>query len=534
MFAPKLDLVAYCFHLGCQRRITLSLYENKSLFSSMSEAIRNGDYTMDSIGFLSYSRAADNHDDGQIVALAQRLAAEIEILSGNPFELFIDTDGIKWGDEWRTRIDDFLRKSQFFFPVITPSFLNSKFCNYECESFSKIKGKSGFIFPIYYLDCARVKDASSKALLDQLLSYQYLDWREQRFEPLNSAHVRKKVSMSADQICDLIIDRFGEVLQPSEIQEDDLRSEESESKAVATSETRVIAKASSVLPAKTQNPEIYVYSAEDDRYNGSIQDAIDKCAPGSTIYVHPGYYEESLKLPNKAMEIIGIPDQNKLVVVSGNLRSAITAQGDFLRLSNISFKNSSSIEACCRLIQSKATIVNCNFTNEHGTGIDIASSTPHFDRIKVSNCGEFGVIYASESSGSLVNSDLVGNQFANLLIIEKSDPLVRSNNISKSEQSGIFCYNYGRGQIEENLISENAHAGLAVSDHGHPIARRNDISGNTHYGGIYVFSKGRGSFEQNRLYNNRTADFEVTRKCSEHVNFDQNDSRSKQSLIYRN
>ena len=47
--------------------------------------------------FFSYARGDDDHDDGQISALRDRLEGETRMLLGGPFDIFQDRTGIEWG-----------------------------------------------------------------------------------------------------------------------------------------------------------------------------------------------------------------------------------------------------------------------------------------------------------------------------------------------------------------------------------------------------------------------------------------------------
>jgi hypothetical protein len=56
-------------------------------------------------GFWSYTHEDNALDDGSILALSDRIKHEYNLLAGEPLGLFVDRDGIAWGDEWRKRIE---------------------------------------------------------------------------------------------------------------------------------------------------------------------------------------------------------------------------------------------------------------------------------------------------------------------------------------------------------------------------------------------------------------------------------------------
>jgi hypothetical protein len=67
-------------------------------------------------GFWSYAHEDNELDGGNILVLAHLIKEEYNLLSGEPLELFIDRDGIAWGEEWRKRIDSSLVQTTFFIP----------------------------------------------------------------------------------------------------------------------------------------------------------------------------------------------------------------------------------------------------------------------------------------------------------------------------------------------------------------------------------------------------------------------------------
>ena len=56
-------------------------------------------------GFWSYVHADDEAEGDRITLLAEKLVAEYEMITGEKIELFLDKDGIEWGEKWRDKID---------------------------------------------------------------------------------------------------------------------------------------------------------------------------------------------------------------------------------------------------------------------------------------------------------------------------------------------------------------------------------------------------------------------------------------------
>jgi TIR domain len=54
---------------------------------------------------------------------------------GCEFPIFQDRSDIRWGQQWRQRIDESLDSVTFFIPILSPSFFASTECRYELGRF---------------------------------------------------------------------------------------------------------------------------------------------------------------------------------------------------------------------------------------------------------------------------------------------------------------------------------------------------------------------------------------------------------------
>ena len=68
---------------------------------------------------------------------------------------FLDKDAIKWGDEWKNKIDSSLASVAFFIPVLTPRYFMSPECRSELQYFARRATSLGLkelVLPLLYLD----------------------------------------------------------------------------------------------------------------------------------------------------------------------------------------------------------------------------------------------------------------------------------------------------------------------------------------------------------------------------------------------
>ena len=85
--------------------------------------------------FLSYTRFDDRHDGGAISEFRRRLADSVRAVTGEAFEIFQDMDGIGLGQHWPGKLDEMLKETRFFIPILTPSFFRSQACRESSISF---------------------------------------------------------------------------------------------------------------------------------------------------------------------------------------------------------------------------------------------------------------------------------------------------------------------------------------------------------------------------------------------------------------
>lgn len=168
-------------------------------------------------GFWSYTHRDDEIEEGRIRRLASKIANEFEGITADEFEVFIDKKDIKWGDEWRTRIDSALSGSTFFIPIITPRFLKSEECRREILTFAghaKSLGVEELLLPILYFNVPQLREPdATDEVISLIAERQYVDWTKLRLENEDSPDYRKEVNRLAVRLVE-IIERTVEVPPP--------------------------------------------------------------------------------------------------------------------------------------------------------------------------------------------------------------------------------------------------------------------------------------------------------------------------------
>jgi hypothetical protein len=154
--------------------------------------------------FWSYTRADDNTDDGRIRELAQDVADEYAMLTGDSIKVFLDLDDIQWGEDWRSKIDEALMTTTFFIAVLTPRYLLSSECQRELDLFARkatTLGCQELILPLLYVDIPVLHEASPVDATARLLQpFNRLDWTSLRLKDRKSEDYKTGLNQLAARL----------------------------------------------------------------------------------------------------------------------------------------------------------------------------------------------------------------------------------------------------------------------------------------------------------------------------------------------
>lgn len=174
--------------------------------------------------FWSYAHEDDENEGGAILRLAERLAEEYSLLTGTTFTMFVDRVDIKWGEEWRTRIDHALVDTTFFIPVITNRYFDREECRRELLEFStkaQSLGVRELVCPILYAPVEGLSSDSPDEAMALIGRTQWEDWTRLRLHDEKSEQHRIAVNKMAMRLKDVAIAVGGRQLEA----EQDMRDE---------------------------------------------------------------------------------------------------------------------------------------------------------------------------------------------------------------------------------------------------------------------------------------------------------------------
>ena len=381
-------------------------------------------------GFLSYA-VKDHNPITAIKKFRNDLQWSVGTALGSDFTIYLDRSDLPIGKDYDQPLHDAIEGSFFFFAMVSMRYFNTDNTRLELELALQVRARKGegnyHIVPIYTLqgpeDIYYGPEMGDDDLVSAIKTISMVDgddWR-QFYRRLSSPSAKRQMLSLGTRLANQIRTRRW-------------NTDGSETSEVLRSEHRH-------------------FVAKGGKGHRLIQAAIDVAAPGDSIHVGKGEYNEALIL-DKPLELIGAGLGETVVRA---------ADKDVLRLQ-------------CAI----GHITGFSFVQEGktGFGVSIGQGRPELHHCEITSSAQ-----------------------ACLSVHSGADPRVHDNNIHHGTQAGIFVHSEGLGTFEDNKIHNCEHANVEIADGSTPTFRRNNIY-EGHTGGVYVRDGGRGWFEDNNIHHN--------------------------------
>ncbi len=464
-------------------------------------------------GFMSYFSFDDQHDNGRLSELRERLEGEVRMQTGERFEIFQDRSHIAWGQQWQERIDESVDAVTFLIPIITPGFFKSDPCLSELERFlgrEKQLKRSDLILPIYYVNCPILNDEAKREadpMVKVIAARQYADWRELRFELFTSPDVGKMLAKMALQI----VEALGRGKPERKPRRAAPRGKTRKGGPPASSKRL----RTSVQPADTPDrptpktePPTLVVDAMGRGDHLTLKAALAEAKPGYRILVRPGLYRESVVI-DKPVEIIGDGELSD-VVIEANEEDTVLFRANMGRIANLTLRQTGGGDwYCVDIAQGRLDLEGCDISSQSLACVAIrGGADPRLRRNRIHDGKASGVFVYENGQGTLEDNDIFANANAGVAIMEGGNPTLRRNRIHDGKQGGVVVGDNGQGTLEDNEIFANAFSGVEIRKGGNPTLRRNRI----HDGksaGVLVYKNGQGTLEDNDIFANAYSGVEI-------------------------
>ncbi|HZF13389.1 MAG TPA: right-handed parallel beta-helix repeat-containing protein [Thermoanaerobaculia bacterium] len=401
--------------------------------------------------FLSYVRFEDQHEEGRITQLKQRLEGEVRVHTGwREFKIFQDRADIHWGQEWKARLDEAIEAVTFFIPILTPLYFRSEPCRAELEQFlarERELGRRDLVLPIYYVDAPILNDPARlerDSLAAAVAARQYQDWREIRFEPLTDPRLAKTLAGMAIQIRDAL--------------------ERSQATAPQSPEPKT---------GRPIEPATHIVDARQRGDFTTLSAAIEAARPGDRILVRPGLYKENLVI-EKPLEILGDGVLEEIEVQAAGepalLFRAATGRVSHLTLRQIGGGNGYGVE----IASGQLALEDCDISSLSATGVDINHGVGRLCRNRIHDSWGNGVTIARNGYGILEDNEIVRNHGDGVGIFGNSNATLRRNKIASNKNWGISVVSESRGTFEGNDLRGNTYGAWGIARACRPNVIRKD------------------------------------------------------------
>lgn len=172
--------------------------------------------------FLSYAHADNERENGKIRNLASLLKSEFEFLTGETIDIFVDSAEIRWGQDFRARLDEALQSTTFFIPVLTPTYFLREECRKEMVQFvssARSLGLQQLLMSIRYTAVPDLREGSADELKDIAARMQFEPWDDVRLLEETSSQYRMRINKLAARLVELTRDLENQPIRvPSTLQ----------------------------------------------------------------------------------------------------------------------------------------------------------------------------------------------------------------------------------------------------------------------------------------------------------------------------
>ncbi len=259
---------------------------------------------------------------------------------------------------------------------------------------------------------------------------------------------------------------------------------------------------------------IYV---DDDNVNGpwdgteeypfmKIQDGIDNCFSGDSIYVYNGTYYESVLIYEEHISLIGeskddtiiINEKKQYVVLIRNRYYGITISGFTIQTAS---NNEYGYAGIALDIYSYDNYISENIIADNKVGIILWSS--HYNFVLNNTISDnIGIILKGGNNHNIISNNEIIDVVNGISLEEYSSYNIVNNNAISNAEIGISLNGYSQDNFVNNNIVSNTENGIYIDDHLNNNISYNLLENNNN--GIYAhMSKGNISLIRNTIIENR-------------------------------
>ncbi len=148
--------------------------------------------------FLSYTSIKDLY--GTVGEFQERLQHEVRMKSGDTdISIFQDKKNLRFGDNFKEVLEAELENVKVLIILLSPTWLNSKWCTWEYKTFKKDPEKRVIVVKWDEIDDAILND-ESLSLYNELVEFHYVDWVKLKYADWESVEEKLAAAKLAKDI----------------------------------------------------------------------------------------------------------------------------------------------------------------------------------------------------------------------------------------------------------------------------------------------------------------------------------------------
>lgn len=476
---------------------------------------------------MSYARTDD--EDGWLTELRERLSQAVGRHTGEEFTIFQDRNDIKWGENWKERIEQSIDSATFFIPVITPRFFTSRACRRELKRFlsrESALGRNDLVLPIYHVTCLQLDDPrklSRSKFAQAIAKHQYADWRALRTAGIRSAKVRKAFDELAIQVRDALGHPSPGPVKPAarerghrskrrigsgaqrhakrsvSSRQDTERIEELR-RFVALVEAHTTARGTAKQPVRRRPDSM-------DTVSSIAQSASDRNSVESATTKRTKNTRESATKSKPRTWVVDAKNRGTHTTIKAALEAA--SPGDYILVRPGVYQGGLVIDKTVEII-GEGDVDKIIVLAKGKSVIVIKATEGRIVNLTLRQMGGLFHYGVSIEQGrlQLEGCDISSQSLDCVSVGYRTEALLQHNRIHDGATYGVSIGSHSPVTLEDNDIFANAFDGVKIRGSGNRILRRNRIQNNKH-AGVLIEKNGRGLLMENDILKNGRAGVEI-------------------------
>lgn len=222
------------------------------------------------------------------------------------------------------------------------------------------------------------------------------------------------------------------------------------------------------LPAKAKPRTLTVAMGE------SVQAAVLMARPGDTVLVS-GMHNEPITLKS-GLTLRGLNTSAVVMWAEGpaiTVKDATRVRIEGLRV--VAATPKAAAQGGIAIVNAQVSISGCDISGAADGVIARGRSEVAIADSRIAYCGDSGVRLLGQTTGALLNNQIMNNQLHGIAVGEEARPSIAHNVLRENAHAGIGYFGRSRGESRSNLLTGNGRCGVLVEQQAGPSLIHNTV-----------------------------------------------------------